>query len=216
MSHHVVITIARQYGSAGRAIGQHIAKKLGIDLYDKELITMSANIKEMSPDVLMSADEKAPNSLLYTLALGSSIYASNSTLSNLLPINDQLFITQSDIIKNLAKTAPCVIVGRCADYVLREHPGRISVFLYANTEFRKQQVIQQNNVSSTEALDMMNKVDRRRISYYNFYTGRKWGLRENYNLSIDSSVLGIEGTADVIVEYAKIFAKKNDCILPGI
>ena len=193
-----------------------LMQKSRIDLYDKELITMSENIKKMSPDVLMSADEKAPNSLLYTLALGSSIYASNSTLSNLLPINDQLFITQSDIIKNLAKTAPCVIVGRCADYVLREHPGRISVFLYANTEFRKQQVIQQNNVSSTEALDMMNKVDRRRISYYNFYTGRKWGLRENYNLSIDSSVLGIEGTADVIVEYAKIFAKKNDCILPGI
>lgn len=215
MSHNIVITIARQYGSAGRAVGEQIAKLLGIKLYDKELITMSANIREMSPDVLKSADEKAPSSLLYTLALGSSVYTDHSAPNPFLPINDQLFITQSDIIKNLAKSSPCVIVGRCADYVLRDHPGLVSVFLYADTEFRKQQVMAQHNVSPTEALDMMHKIDRRRMNYYNFYTGRKWGMKENYHLSIDTSVLDTEDTAKVIAEYAKIFAKKTGGILTG-
>lgn len=215
MSHNVVISIARQYGSAGRAIGEHIAKTLGIQLYDKELITLSANKHEMSPDVLQSADEKAPSSLLYTLALGSSIYTDHNLLHSLLPINDQLFITQSEIIKNLAKTAPCVIVGRCADYVLRDHPGLVSVFLYADTEFRKQQVMAQNNVSPTEALEMMQKIDRRRMNYYNFYTGRKWGQRENYHLSINSAVLDIAGTAALITDFARAFAEKHGYILSG-
>lgn len=213
MSNNVVITIARQYGSAGLAIGERIADALGIKFYDKELITMSANQSNINADVLKDIDEKAANSLLYTLALGSSIYNMPSAIGYNIPINDKLFITQSEIIKRLADESPCVIVGRCADYVLRDYPGRVSVFLYAGTEFRQDQVMKQHNVSATEALDLMSKTDRRRMNYYNFYTGRKWGRQENYHMSIDSSALGVEGTAGLIADFVKSYSEKSGCVI---
>lgn len=204
MNEKVIVTIARQYGSGGREIGEKVAAALGIAFYDKELITMAAQKSGMSPNVLHTADEKASNSLLYTLAMGSSIYGA-STLNYDIPINDRLFITQCDIIKNLAEKGSCVMVGRSADYVLRDNPRHISVFIYAKLEDRIRRVMERHSLSEADARNLIAKTDKRRANYYNFYTGQKWGKYDNYHMSLDSSLLGIDGTAKLISQLAEDF-----------
>ncbi len=120
-----------------------------------------------------------------------------------MPINDKLFLVQSEIIKNAAAKGSAVIVGRCADYVLRDDPRAISVFIHADTKVRAKRVAERNGTTESEAYDLMAKTDRRRANYYNFYTGKRWGETTNYHLCIDSSVLGLEGTAKIIAEFAK-------------
>ena len=192
MTDHFVITIARQYGSGGREIGERVAELLGMKSYDKELITMAAQKSGLNANVAHHADEKATNSLLYTLAMGSGAFnAANFSMD--IPINDKLFITQSDIIKGLVEENDCVVIGRCGDYVLRNYDNRLSIF-----------ICEINNVTENEAKEMIKKTDKRRINYYNFYTGRKWGAFENYHLSINSSILGIEKTAQTIAAMARI------------
>lgn len=204
---NTVITIARQYGSGGREVGMRLAEVLGIKSYDRELITMAAQKSGMSSEILNHADEKATNSLLYTLALGSSYYGAAS-IGTAVPINDKLFITQSQIIRDLAAEGPCIIIGRCSDYVLRTNPARFSVFIYAPIEARIRRVIERG-VAKTEkeARDLISRTDKRRINYYNYYTGRKWGSPDNYNMMLDSSFLGIEGSARAI---ADVYREKVD------
>ena len=200
-----IITIARQYGSGGREIGERVAELLGIVKYDKEFVTMAAE-KESALDAqaLEKVDERATSSLLYTLAMGSNLFHTPHA-SPALPLNDKLFAIQCSIIRSVAeKDESCVMIGRCADYVLREHPNRLSVFIYADLDARKKRVAERHNVKESEALDLINKTDRRRASYYNFYTGNKWGKYDNYHIAINSAVLGIEGTAQLIADMARI------------
>ncbi len=204
MNEKVIVTIARQYGSGGREIGEKVAASLGVAFYDKELITLAAQKSGLNTNILHSADEKATNSLLYTLAMGSSIYNSGA-ISYDIPINDKLFITQCDIIRNLAEENSCVIVGRSADYVLRENPRHLSVFIYANLESRIARVARRHSLSESAARDLIAKTDKRRANYYNFYTGQKWGKYDNYHMSIDSSLLDIDGTAKLIAQFAEDF-----------
>lgn len=208
MNEKVIVTIARQYGSGGREIGEKVAASLGIAFYDKELITMAAQKSGLNPTVLHCADEKATNSLLYTLAMGSSVYGA-STLNYDIPINDRLFITQCDIIKNLAEKDSCVVVGRSADYVLRDNPRHISVFIYAKLEDRIRRVMKRHELSEGDARNLIAKTDKRRANYYNFYTGQKWGKYDNYHMSLDSSLLGIDGTAKLISQLAENFRELN-------
>ncbi len=204
---NTVITIARQYGSGGREVGMRLAEVLGIKSYDRELITMAAQKSGMSSEILNHADEKATNSLLYTLALGSSYYGAASIGTDV-PINDKLFITQSQIIRDLAAEGPCIIIGRCSDYVLRTNPARFSVFIYAPIEARIRRVIERGAAKTEkEARDLISRTDKRRIHYYNYYTGRKWGSPDNYNMMLDSSFLGIEGSARAI---ADVYREKVD------
>ena len=204
---NTVITIARQYGSGGREVGMRLAEVLGIKSYDRELITMAAQKSGMSSEILNHADEKATNSLLYTLALGSSYYGAASIGTDV-PINDKLFITQSQIIRDLAAEGPCIIIGRCSDYVLRTNPARFSVFIYAPIEARIRRVIERGAAKTEkEARDLISCTDKRRINYYNYYTGRKWGSPDNYNMMLDSSFLGIEGSARAI---ADVYREKVD------
>lgn len=210
MQGKIIITIARQYGSGGRDIGKRVAEILGIPFYNRELITMSADECNMHPKVAENIDEKAANSLLYTLAMGSSMFGSPATLGYNIPLNDKLFIVQSDVIRRLADEGSCVIVGRCADYVLRDDPNRFSVFIYADDASRRKRVCERRGVSESEAKDLINKTDRRRANYYNFYTGKKWGKQENYHLMIDSSALGVEGTAQVIAATALSWEKQKE------
>ncbi len=204
---NTVITIARQYGSGGREVGIRLAEVLGIKSYDRELITMAAQKSGMSSEILNHADEKATNSLLYTLALGSSYYGAASIGTDV-PINDKLFITQSQIIRDLAAEGPCIIIGRCSDYVLRTNPARFSVFIYAPIEARIRRVIERGAAKTEkEARDLISRTDKRRINYYNYYTGRKWGSPDNYNMMLDSSFLGIEGSARAI---ADVYREKVD------
>lgn len=202
MKRNIAVTIARQYGSGGREIGNRVAELLGVKVYDRELITMAASKSGLPADSLDHVDEKATNSLLYTLAMGSSLFYGSNTGFNM-PVNDKLFIVQSEIIGNIADRESCVIVGRCGDYVLRDHPGTLSVFVYAPPEERIKRIMERHSVGYDEAKELMNKTDRRRINYYNFYTGRKWGKFDHYDLMIDSHLLGIDGTAQVIADMAE-------------
>jgi cytidylate kinase len=208
MAEKLAITIGRQFGSGGHEIGMRVGELLGFRVYDKELLIMAAEKNGVNADYLRRVDEKATNSLLYTLAMGSSLYGARNFGIDV-PINDQLFITQTEIIKEAAEQESCVFVGRCADYVLRNNPNCISVFVYADKEARIRRICHRHEVDRDTAIDMMNKNDKRRINYYNFYTGRKWGKFDNYNLSVDSSLLGIEGTARMIADIAKIYLSES-------
>ena len=200
-----IITIARQYGSGGREIGERVAELLGIPNYDKEFVTLAAEKESaLDPRALEKVDERATSSLLYTLAMGSNLFHSPH-VSPALPLNDRLFAIQCSIIRSLAEEdRSCVMIGRCADYVLRDHPDRLSVFVYADLDTRKKRVAERHGIKESEAIDIINKTDRRRASYYNFYTGNKWGKYDNYHVAINSAVLGIEGTARLIADMARL------------
>jgi cytidylate kinase len=199
----IVITVARQYGSGGREIGERVAELLCIPKYDKEFVTLAAkDDASVSEEVLHKVDERATNSLLYTLAMGSNTFGMLSAAPTL-PLNDRLFAKQSALIREIAQKESCVMIGRCADYVLRECPHRLSVFIYADIADRKKRVAARHDISESAAIDVINKTDRRRASYYNFYTGGKWGKLDHYDLAINSSALGIEKTAQLIAQMAR-------------
>ena len=200
---NTIITIARQYGSGGREVGIRLAEKLGIKCYDRDLITMAAEKSGLSEEALGHVDEKAASSLLYTLVMGSNLYHSNVDQFNV-PINDKLFCVQSEIIRDIAEKESCVIVGRCADYILAEHPSCIRVFVYSDFDARVKTICARQNVSEGEARDLIIKNDKRRSNYYNYYSGHKWGRLENYDLSVSTEKIGIEGAAALIESYARL------------
>ena len=208
MNGKIIITIARQYGSGGREIGEKVAEKLGIKLYDKELITQAATKGSLDENVTKLADESAANSLLYTLAMGSNVLGTTMHFGYKMPLNDKLFILQSEVIKECAKEESCIIIGRCADYVLRNEENLFRIFIYGDLDHRQTRVAQRHpELKSSQIIDVINKTDKRRASYYNFYTGNKWGKYDNYDLAINSSTLGIDGTADLICACVKNLIK---------
>ena len=199
MAKKIIITIARQFGSGGREIGERIAKALGVPLIDKELIKDAASKGELSEDIIKSADESATNSLLYTLAMGSNLLGTTINFGYKMPINDKLFILQSEAIKNYAAEGSCVIIGRCADYVLREEPNLFRIFIYGDLDHRQARVKERHpELKDSKIIDVISKTDKRRSSYYNFYTGNKWGKYDNYDMAINSSTFGVEETAKII------------------
>lgn len=205
MAKKLIITIARQYGSGGREIGEHIAEKLGIPLYDKQIISDAAAKGNLNEEVLKQTDETATNSLLYTLAMGSNIVGTTMHFGYKMPLNDKLFILQSDVIKEYAEAGSCVVIGRCSDYVLRDESNILRIFIYGDLDHRKARVAERHpELKSSQIIDVINKTDKRRSTYYNFYTGNKWGKYDNYDIAINSSTLGIMGTANMICEMAKV------------
>ena len=196
MAKKVIITIARQYGSGGREIGERVAELLGIPIYDKEIINAAAEKGNLNVEVIKSADESATNSLLYTLAMGSNVMGTTMHFGYKMPINDKLFILQSEVIKEYTEKSSCVIIGRCADYVLREEPNLFRIFIYGDIDHRRERVRERHpELKSSQIIDVISKTDKRRASYYNFYTGNKWGKFENYDMDINSSTLGVDETA---------------------
>ncbi len=196
-----IITIGRQFGSGGRKIGELVAKELGVPFYDENLISLAANKSDLCKEVVEKADEQSANSLLYTLAMGSTAMLHSSHYN--MPVNDKLFLVQSDIIREAAEKGSAVIVGRCADYILREHKNLLSIFLYADAEYRVKNVAERGNITLAEAQALVNKTDRRRANYYNFYTGRRWGELANYDLSVCTNKIGAENAANLIANTAK-------------
>ncbi len=204
MSKKLIITIARQYGSGGREIGERVAALLNIPIYDRLLITEAASKGNLNEEILKKADESAANSLLYTLAMGSNTMGAMMHFGYKMPLNDKLFLLQSDVIKDYAKLGSGIFIGRCADYVLRDEPNVLRLFIYGDLDHRKVRVAERHpELKSHQIIDTINKTDKRRSTYYNFYTGNKWGNFENYDMAINSSTLGIEGTAKLIYEFAK-------------
>lgn len=204
MAKKLIITIARQYGSGGREIGERVAELLDIPIYDKELIKEAASNGSLDETIIENIDESAANSLLYTLAMGSNILGTNAHFGYKMPINDKLFILQSDIIKSYARAGSCVIIGRCSDYVLKDEPNKLRIFIYGDLDHRQARIRERHpEIKPSQIIDVINKTDKRRASYYNFYTGNKWGKFDNYDVAINSSTFGVEKTAEIIAAYAK-------------
>ena len=199
MTENVIITIGRQFGSGGHEVGRKLAKELGIKLYDKELLKLIAEESGICERVLENYDEKPTNSLLYSIAM--DVYPSMNYVGTTL--NQQIYQAQFDTIKKLGQGGSCVIVGRGADYILRECPYLTTVFVHASLDFRIRRVAEFEKISDNKAKDMIIKADKKRASFYNFQTEKKWGAAASYNLSVDSSDLGIDGAVGLIIDYVE-------------
>lgn len=202
-----IITVARQFGSGGREIAQALAKELGIDFYDKELISMAAKESGMSPEVFEKIDEQATNSLLYSLSMGLYNFGNGFSAMGDLPVNDKLYIIQHKMIKKLADKGPCVILGRCADYILKDYDNVVSIFINADMEYRKVHAIKYHNVDKRRAEQVVNKADKNRANYYSFYSGQKWGQAQNYDLCINSERLTVDDAVNLIKTYVNLLEK---------
>lgn len=206
----LVITVGRQFGSGGRDVGEKIAKELGIPFYDKELVEMAAQKSDISKEALKEVDERATSSFLYSLAGGNySMRGINAPLYYELPINDKLFIAQADVIKNVAKQGSCVIVGRCADYVLEdeENVDLMNIFVYASLDFRAKRVMNALGLSQAKARDRVTKTDKQRRVYYDYYTSKNWGVMSNYDLCLNTEKIGIDNAAELVIKYARGLVK---------
>ncbi|MCI5641265.1 MAG: cytidylate kinase-like family protein [Lachnospiraceae bacterium] len=196
-----VITISRQYGSGGREIGQKIAKHYGIPFYDNELITRAAKESGFAEENFARAEDKATNSLLYSLAMGINVYGNQDFGFTGLSLDDRIFLAQSDVIRKVAEEGPCVIVGRCADYVLREKENVVNLFIKASMNFRLERVIKEYGEDPNKAADIILKNDKRRANYYNYHVGEKWTDLNNYDLVVRSDFKGIDQSVDCICAY---------------
>ena len=197
MQKSLIITIGRQFGSGGHEVGEKLAKKLGIKFYDKELIKLIAKQSGLCEKVLESYDEKPTNSHLYSIVM--DIYP--SVMYTGPTIDQQIYQANYDTIRKLADGEPCVIVGRCADYILRDHPELVSVFIHANSDFRAARIAEEYKLPDAKVRDMLVKTDKKRASYYNFQSEKQWGAASSYNLCIESSAVGIDGAVDLIMDY---------------
>lgn len=199
----MVVTIARQFGSGGRKIGYMLANKLDIDYYDKNLINIIAKESGLDPEIIEGMDEKNTSSLLYSLSIGAaSVYDSGFRVEPQLPLNDRLFLAQHDVIRKISGK-PCVIVGRCADYILSERNDVVKLFIYADIEKRVEYAIKEYDVNPKKAQSIVTKTDKSRANYYNFYSSKKWGDPNNYDLCINSGKIGIAGSVKLIISYLR-------------
>jgi shikimate kinase len=189
-----VVSVIHEYGSGGQAIGKAVSGLLGINFFDKDLIALTAKRSGFAEEFVRQAQEKKTASILYSLYMTS------------LPVSDQLFLAQSQVIQELAAKDSCVIVGACGDYVLRDNKDVVRVFVHAPLEERIRRVHDEYMEGGDEVRSYLVKQDKKRIAYYNYYTQFKWGNAENYHLCIDSTP-GIEPTAQVIAEYVKAVRK---------
>ena len=204
MNNKVVITIARQYGSGGRTVGEMLSKDMGIHYYDKELIKLASEESGINERLFVNADEKIKMTKLFKMV--KNIYT-----GQLIPpesddfVSDKnLFNYQAKVIKNLAEEESCVIVGRCADYVLKDYDNVLSVFVHAPKDYCMEQAAKKVNMPSKELEKYIAKIDKRRADYYKFYTGREWTDARNYDLCLDSSKLGFERCVEEIKAYIKV------------
>ncbi|MBQ3969929.1 MAG: cytidylate kinase-like family protein [Clostridia bacterium] len=205
MSSKRFVTITRQYGSGGHDIGKALAKALGIGFYDKELISLAARESGIAPEVFEKADERPANSLLYSLSVGLYNYGNGlSSPMDDLPVNDKLYILQHKIIKEKAESESFVIVGRCADYILKDYPGVVKVFIYADIESRIRRAISRHDIEPARAKQAIIKTDKNRANYYSFYSGQKWGQVENYDLCINTTKLSVDQAVKLITDYISI------------
>lgn len=200
---NTIITIGRQYGSGGREIGEKLAKRLNIPFYDKELLSRAAKESGFCQEMIENHDERPTNSFLYNLVMDTYSFGYNSSSFVDMPISHKIFLAQFDTIKKIANEGACVIVGRCADYALAEYENCVHVFIHADEEHRVKRIMERNNLSESKARDAINKKDKQRQSYYNYYSSKKWGRSDTYDLSINSARLGIDGTVNLLAQYVE-------------
>ena len=194
----LIITIGRQFGSGGKAVADELGRRLGIPVYDNELITKAAQESGFSAELFVQSDEKKR---FFSL---TSIFTSNFGGDSDNYMSDKnLFNIQCSTIRNIAEQGSAVIVGRCSDYVLRDSGCTLVVFLTSSDEVRAARIMEREGLTKEKALELMERRDKARADYYNYYTFGNWGVASTYDLCLDSGLLGIEGTADFIIEYAR-------------
>lgn len=204
MDKKVVITIARQYGSGGKTIGKMLAERLQVPFYDKELMRMASDESGINEELFAGADEKVKNSLLMSIV--KNVYSGELITpdSDDFTSSDNLFNYQAKIIRELAEHQSCVIIGRCADYVLKDYDNVLSVFVHAPHDFCMEQAAKKHSMSERELEKLIAKTDRQRAGYYKYHTGREWTDARNYDLCLDSSKLGFERCVDEILAYINV------------
>ncbi|MCE5206618.1 MAG: cytidylate kinase family protein [Porphyromonadaceae bacterium] len=200
-----VITISRQYGSGGHAVGEYIARKMGIAFYDSKLIDLTAIASGFTPEYVEKHEQKMPNGLLNKL-----YYQNYAYVNEVIPPNDELFMVQTQVIRNIAAGESCVIVGRAANFILKGHKNSFNVFVHADQEFRRKRVIHEYMTNPGDALKVMEKKDREREDYYLHYTGKEWNDLNEYDMTVETSLFGIEETANMIIKAAEARMSQNN------
>ena len=208
---NTVITIGRQFGSGGREIGEKVAEHYGIKCYDKELLSKAAQESGFAPEMIQNHDERPTNSFLYNLVIDTYSFGYNSSSFVDMPISHKVFLAQFDTIKKIADEGPCVIIGRCADYALADRKNVLNLFICGDESCKIKRIMSRfDDVDSEEkAREMMIKKDKQRQSYYNYYSSKKWGRADSYDLTINSSRLGIDGTCNLIYQFVDDFENKK-------
>lgn len=203
---NIIYTIGREFGSGGKDVGEKLAKKLGIPFYDKDLLSRAASESGLCEEIFHMQDEKPTSSFLYSLVTDTYSFSHHYGNANLdMPLSQKVFLAQFDAIKKIASEGSCVIVGRCADYALSEHKNCINAFIYAGKDYRISRVATELNLSENKAKDLINRTDKQRASYYNFYTNKKWGDSRSYDLALNSQKLGIDGCVELLLKYGEIY-----------
>ena len=205
---HFVITIERQYGSGGRLTGKRLAEELGIHFYDEEILKMTSETSAIGEQYFRLADERAGNNLLYRIvtSMKPELTEPDKDGPNITS-PENLFRFQSSVIRGLAASETCIIVGRCADYALKDYDNKLNVFVHAPMSFKKSRIQEQYEIPEAKVKDVAIKTDKQRASYYNYYTSKKWGDLKSYDLCIDSSILGIDGTVELIKQAVALKEK---------
>ena len=206
---NTIITIGRQYGSAGREIGYKVADELGIKLYDKEMLDRAAKESGICQELFETHDEKPTNSFLYSLVMDTYSLGYTSGSYTDMPINHKVFLAQFYAIKKISDEGPCIQVGRCADYALEECDNVIRLFIHADLDVRIRRIARIYDLTDAKAKELILKTDKKRASYYNYYSNKRWGAADSYDFCLNSSKLGIQGTADAIKMLVEI--KERDC-----
>jgi len=209
MKYNQIVTVGRQYGSGGRYVAQLLAKELDVPYYDKELLVEASKDSGICQEVLEDYDEKQGKNFLFSLMSGVQPRGDTGAMYMDMPLNHRIFLAQFDTIRRIADQGPCVIVGRCADYVLRDHTNVMNVFVKASTEERIKRIVKYNGADPYKAEDLLKKADKQRASYYNYYATGTWGDVNNYDLCVDTGTFGIEGCVELICKCIEIRANKQ-------
>ena len=206
----LIINVGRQFGSGGRLVALALGRKLGIPVYDQELIAKAAEQSGFSKELFANSDEKRNLLALSSFIVDVGRFGSADNYMS----DNQLFVIQSNVIRSLADKGPAIFIGRCSDYILRDRKC-LDVFVTATDEVRIKRIAERMNITPEQADSLMRKKDRTRETYYNYYTFGNWGVASNYDLCVDSSVLGIEGTADMIIDFCRWAGLlSKDAVLP--
>ena len=203
MKNPLIITIGREYGSGGREIGQAVAKALGIAFYDKQIISLAATKSGLSDEFIANNEQRVRGGLMHNLAAASA-YSGGFFSSQYLPLSESIFISQAQVIRDIAGKESAVIVGRCADYILDGRENTINVFIHAPQDKRVERIMKLHNVDEAAAIKEIQVSDKERGNHYFRYTDRKWGKAQNYDICINSALMGIDKTVEMLVEMAKI------------
>ena len=211
---NTIITIGRQYGSGGRFVGKKIAEHYGIKFWDNELLDRVAAESGYAREILEKQDEKPTNSFLFSLAMDSYSFGYHTPGLLEMPLSQKIFLAQYDVIRDIAKEGPAVFVGRCTDVALEDFPNVLNIFIHASDDFKYERISTLDAYpdikNRDKALELCMKKDRQRQSYYNYYSSKKWGRADSYHLTVDTSMLGIEGTASMLIATIDAYEAVRD------